>query len=191
MLRSCRCSFLGHYAVVAILTLGLVGCSGSSAINGLPAPTLSMSGGATTANDASRSWSPSASSLRRPSRPGSVSAIFKSIPFEVPCAPDSTVWVAAGTTTTTFSIEELDVRSVCFSGLEASSSPTLFVITPSGVRRNVEIQPIGNIWEWTLNPGPGQDAVDTTGQYGFELLTSAVSGDGSPEPSASESGLRT
>ena len=188
MVRSCRYPLLRYeIAAVAILTLGLVGCSGGSALNGHPAATLFGSGTATTANGAGHGGSSSASSKGRPSRPGSVSGIFKSIPFELPCPAGSTVWVAAGTTTTTFTIEELDSQSVCFSGLEASSSPTLFVITPSGVRRNVDIHPEGSMWEWVLDPGPGHGAVHTIGQYGFELLTSTPSGDGSTAPDTSES----
>ena len=202
--RSDRYVFLRpNVTVVAILTLGIIGCSGSSAINGHPATTLSGAGTTGTGNTGNtgstgstgvgpnHSQSSSTAREKRPPRPGSVSSIFSSFPTRGSCGPGSTVWVAAGTNTTEFTVEELDVQSVCFSGLDASSSPTLFVITPSGARHTVDIQSSGNDWEWVLHPGAGQGPVDTVGHYSFELLTSTPAGGGATAPNSSASASPT
>jgi hypothetical protein len=188
--RSDRYVFLRpNVTVVAILTLGIIGCSGSSAINGHPATTLSGPGAGSTGIGPNHSQSSNTEGKKRPPRPGSVSSIFSSMPAILPCPDGSTLWIAAGTNTAKFTVAELDVQFVCFSGIDASSSPTLFVTTPSGVRRTVDIQPSGNDWEWILYPGPGQGLVDTVGHYSFELVTSTPAGGGStaPNPSASAS----
>jgi hypothetical protein len=190
--RCCRgLSPRRNATAVAILTLVLGGCSGGSAINGHPAATLS--GGSTgipPGGPSQASGSSGKGGENRPARPGSVSSIFSSIPFNVSCPGSSTIWVSAGTTTTVFSIEELpsNVLSICFSGLGASSSPSLIITTPSGAQDTVDIHPAGSAWEWVLNPGPGQGPVDTIGPYSFEILTSAPTSGGSTAPTPTASG---
>jgi hypothetical protein len=159
-------------SVTAVSIAGsvLVGCTGNSEVNGHPASTLS--GGPNGVRGSSTGESSHAGSKGRPSRPGSVSSIFSSIPNEVPCGTSANT-VTAGSTDIFFTIQELQEHIICITGLSSGSVPIMLITTPTGARHTVTAHPFDDMWEWSLTAGPGEGPVDSVGDFKFEVLTTA------------------
>jgi hypothetical protein len=183
--RRCK-SILARLGVTGVVILALVvtGCVTGSATNGQPAATLSgnQPGGAGGAGGSPGTGGGSTGTGntgtgQRPSRPGSISSFFSSIPQGTGCGINpAAITVPAGTSTTAFSIEELpgSPLPVCITGLAASSPPRVIITAPSGARYTAATGSVGGSeWEWDLYPGPGEGPAAAVGEYTFQVLASA------------------